>query len=44
MSDHRQRDTAAGGAVLAGAALLSAGAAAYRRRLQRATRPRTVRV
>lgn len=43
MSDHRARDTAAGGYLFAGAAILSgATAVAYRRRLQRAVRTRTV--
>jgi hypothetical protein len=44
MSDHRYRDTAAGGAALGGAFLLASGAAvAHRRRLQRSTRPGYVR-
>lgn len=45
ISDYRARDSYAAGAMLAGAAVLStATALAYRRRLQRATRTRTVRV
>jgi hypothetical protein len=45
MSDHRARDAAAGGYVLGGGMMLSSAVAvAYRRRLQRATRTRTVRV
>lgn len=43
MSDWRARDAMGAGSMLAGAAVLSAAAGlAYRRRLQRATRPRTV--
>jgi hypothetical protein len=45
MSDYRARDTAAAGYVFGGAAMLStATALAYRRRLQRTTRTRTVRI
>lgn len=45
MSDHRARDTAAGGAALGGALILSTAAAlAHRRRLQRTTRPGYARV
>lgn len=43
MSDYRWRDAQAGMVALGGATLLGAGAYGYRRRLQRSTRPRSVR-